>query len=74
MNKYQLIGFINILTISFLISYNIFFLIFVHDKYDLSPNFALAFISLIFCLGQLYSFNKMKQEYFKNRKAPEEKG
>lgn len=53
MNKYQTVYLINVITISFLLINNLFFFIFVHNKYDYSPNFALFFITSVMVFGQI---------------------
>jgi hypothetical protein len=41
-----------------IISINIFFFVFVHNKYDLSPNFALLFTTLPILIIQLFKIIK----------------
>jgi hypothetical protein len=41
-----------------IISINMFFFVFVHNKYDLSPNFALFFVTLPIIIIQLIKIIK----------------
>jgi len=47
------------LNISFIFTFNIIFGIFIWNIYDTSPNIALAFISLLVILANIYSLIKL---------------
>jgi hypothetical protein len=60
--------------ISFIFSFNLFFNIFVWYPYDLSPNQAIGFVSLLFILWIIWNWNKDKKELTQKLKDLEMKG
>ena len=60
----------DLLMISFLITFNIFFAIFVWIPSDLSPNQAIGFVSLVFISIEIYRIIKRNKQF---TKCPKEK-
>ena len=50
---------LKLIIFSFNLTANLFFYVFVHSKYDLSPNLALFIVSLIITIIEFYTINKI---------------
>lgn len=59
----------DLLIICFLITFNLFFSIFVWMSSDLSPNQAIGFISLIFIFLEIYRIRRRTKMFVKTRKS-----
>ncbi len=52
----------DIYLICFILSFNVFFAIFVWNTNDLSPNFAIGLVSLLFIIGLIIRFKEEQKE------------
>jgi len=64
-SRYQWRVFSYVMLISFISTFNLFFSIFVWNKYDLSPNFAMGFISILFLILIVYNWIRDKKQIIK---------